>query len=60
MQGGIAKLRFSTSISLCFGDVARYWSKIAILQYPLAFDTPLWVSPLEYCHNVWRGNTRIG
>jgi len=25
----------------CFWDTARYWSKIVILSYPLAFDAPV-------------------
>jgi len=30
----------------------RYWSKIVIFSYPLAFD-----APSQYCHPVWCGKT---
>ena len=30
--------------------------KIVIFSYPLAFDAPVWGSPLEYCHP---GKTRM-
>ena len=34
-------------------DKARYWWKIVIFSYPLAFDAPVRQSPSEYCHPVW-------
>jgi len=31
----------------------RYWSEIATFSYPLAFNTPVGVFPLEFRQNVW-------
>ena len=30
-----------------FSDRARYWSKIVIFSYPLAFDAPFWWLPSD-------------
>jgi len=32
---------------------ARYWSKIVIFSYPLAFGAPVQGFTSEYCHPVW-------
>jgi len=42
-----------------FGNIARYWSKIAIFSYPLAFDAPFRGSLLECCYTVLYGKTRV-
>jgi len=42
-----------------FSDRARYWSKIVIFSYPLAFDAPIGGLPLEYRHYVSYGKTRM-
>jgi len=33
--------------------VARYWSEIATFSYPLAFNAPVGVIPLEFREKVW-------
>ena len=42
-----------------FSDRARYWSKIVIFSYRLAFDAPLGGFPSEHRHPVWYGKTRM-
>ena len=38
---------------------ARYWSKIVIFSYPLAFDASVRGFPSEHRHLVWYGKTRM-
>jgi len=33
--------------------IARYWSEIATFSYPLAFNAPVGVFPLEFWEKVW-------
>ena len=33
--------------------IARYWSEIAAFSYPLAFNAPIGVLPLEFRGKVW-------
>jgi len=33
--------------------IARYWSEIVTFSYPLAFNAPVGVFPLEFRGNVW-------
>jgi len=33
--------------------IARYWSEIATFYYPLAFNAPVGVFPLEFREKVW-------
>jgi len=42
-----------------FWDRARYWTKIVIFSYPLAFDAPLGGFSSEYRHPVPCGKTRM-
>ena len=42
-----------------FSDRARYWSKIVIFSYPLAFDASVRGFPSEHRHLVWYGKTRM-
>jgi len=47
------------ALTCIVSEIKYYWSKIAILSYPLAFDTPIRGSLSEYCHNVWYEKTRM-
>jgi len=42
-----------------FLDRARYWSKIVILSYPLAFDAAVRGFPSEHRHPVLHAKTRM-
>ena len=33
--------------------ITRYWSEIATFSYPLAFNAPVGVFPLEFREKVW-------
>ena len=37
-----------------FWDIARYWSKIAVLTYPTSIWRPRWVTPLQFRLDFWR------
>ena len=40
-------------------DIARYWSKIAVLTYPTSTcPPPLGMTPLEFRQGLWRQKTR--
>jgi len=34
-------------------ELARYWSEIATFSYPLAFDAPVGVIPLDDLRDFW-------
>jgi len=42
-----------TSIFNRLQAIARYWSEIATFSYPLAFNAPIGVFPLEFRGKVW-------
>jgi len=39
--------------------IARYWSEIATFSYPLAFNAPVGVFPLEFRETLGPQKTRI-
>jgi len=39
--------------------IAIYWLEIATFSYPLAFNAPVWMFPLEFRENFGPQKTRI-
>jgi len=58
-NAGQTHRRMYPSIFNRLRDIARYWSEIATFSYPIAFNAPVGVFPLEFWEKFGPQKTRI-